>query len=196
MAAIWFAITAAPTTLFFGEVLVASVVADFALLMACLKESANKSPHPERASEPAPLNQLKGVWSSVWRYALCAGVMGFASEMSRELIGSGAPLGIDTTFTIATLASSLALIAIDRVAPNLPLRNLYGVLLVITVACFLLVPLMGQSAMFAVAAVSYLTFSVASILMVITSIEVAQYRGSTRPSCSACSSGSCICSRT
>lgn len=182
MPALWAVLALCPSAPVLALALVALCAADWLLLRRLMSLPDGSADPPQRIPDSSaypsapPVVQLKGTLASIWRYILCAGVIGFSSVASRSFISEGSPLTVDAFFAISTLAASLFLLLLERHRPAPPLRGLYGGLLMITAGCFVFAPMLGEAAMPAVAAVSYLAFSVASMLMVISSIEVARFR--------------------
>lgn len=123
------------------------------------------------------LAEVRGLAAATWRYVFCIGAIGLASRVSKSLLpveGGGAePL---LFFAIATLASALALAFLWNLK-RYSFQYVYTLLSVLVTAVFLPAALIKPEGYLWVAGCTHFAFSLASMFMVITTIQITQSRG-------------------
>lgn len=122
-------------------------------------------------------SEARGLAAATWRYVFCIGAIGFASRVSKALvpdaIGGGEPI---LYFVIATLASALALAFLWDLR-RFSFRYVYTLLSVLVTAVFLPVAFVRPEGFVWVAGCTQFAFSLASMFMVVTTIQISQSRG-------------------
>lgn len=116
--------------------------------------------------------------SSLWRYVLCVATIGLTSRISKTLVQDESSLVIlYITYSIGMILPALVLLAVRSRNFKMPSFNLaYSVFMLVTAVAFILLPFLGSEYRIAVAAVTYLAFSLASMFMVMTSVNVSKAR--------------------
>lgn len=159
-----------------GSIALAALVAILALTNGALLRQSSQlraTPKPASAQDASSLRRL---FSSIWRYVLCVGVIGFVSKTSQELAVQLTGATMNVFFAVAMLASALAMILIWLRGRTLSLHRTFIVLSTLVTASFLTLLFASHSAVPYIAAFAFFAFSVVSMLMVLTTMEVAASR--------------------
>lgn len=118
---------------------------------------------------------IAGCIRSMWRPALCTGVIGFASRVL-QVLANEVGEDISLSLAVAMLCSAVFMGILYWKRDSFPFRALYGVLSVLVALAFLPLSLMPVGALPVVTAIAFFCFSIVSMNMVITTIETARMR--------------------
>ncbi len=121
---------------------------------------------------------FRRLFSSVWRYLLCIGAIGLIYRMS--FVGFVEKTNLHTLYFIwsalVILSCIILLIVWKTKKKSITFEKLYGIFMVIGFIAYMLIPLFGQLYCLWVVAGTNMAFTIASMLMVFTSIRIAKNR--------------------
>lgn len=176
MSATYLLVSSAQTLEAFAALTLVLVAANAAVLWRCLPAGDLSGP---REFTPVMSRRNRQVLSTLGRYLVCIAVIGYGSGAAQPFVfpGSQARL-LDMLSAAAMPLSAAALIVVWEVMRReFRLRSAFLAILLVEVACFALLPVVGSGFALAFAAVCFFTFSVASMLMVEGCVETARARG-------------------
>lgn len=126
--------------------------------------------------ENRPQFSFKGLVLSIWRYVLCVGVIGFAARTSSAVASEMMGMPLNGWMAVAMLASSIIMMGLWLKWRLSSVQRIFTVLLAAVAAVFLAMILLPQAIVPLVASMAFCAFSIASMLMVVATIEIAQSR--------------------
>ncbi len=136
-----------------------------------LEEEPSLKPSPNIGYEWK--SQFERLMLSTWRYIVCVGTIGFASRVSQVLIeNDSAP---NLYITAATLLAAIVLGMVWR--RNYSFRKVYGILTILVTACFLPITILGERFYAPIAGFTFFAFSLVSMFMVLTTVQISRARG-------------------
>lgn len=141
----------------------------FLMFCAFLCPSNSKQ---ERQGEP-PESFLR-IFIPLWRPMVSVCVIGFVSGVVRmiALVDESASQAVNDVSTIAMAFSAAVLIMFwNKHGENLELTKIYQIMFPLVATGFLVLPFLGQLYQYFFAGLSYLAFSIASMLMMLTCIK-------------------------
>lgn len=122
---------------------------------------------------------LSNLVSNCWRYAFCLASIGYVVGVSRIIAqGMSNAFALNTFMAFGMLAAAVSFLALWRIKKRFfPFRAVFIVLFFISLTSFLLLPYFGSEYVVVFAGVSNMSFSVASMLMMIICLQISKTRG-------------------
>lgn len=158
--------------------MIASILNSIVAALVCLGcefEEKLRRKDPLSIGGPIEMRRLASCVRSMWRPALCTGVIGFASRVL-QAFASEMRDGLSMALIVSMLLAALCMALLYRKRSDFPFRLLYGALSIFVTIIFLSLTLVPHSVLPILAASSYFCFSLVSMNMVITTAEMSQLR--------------------
>lgn len=163
----------------YGVLLAACILLNASFLVRCRAGVFDKSASEGFSFADDNKGVLSNLVSNCWRYAFCLASIGYVVGVSRVVAqGVSSVFALNTFMAFGMLVAAVVFLVLWEMSSRpFSFRAVFIVLFFISLTGFLLLPFFGQGYLVVFAGVSNMSFSVASMLMMITCLQMSKTRG-------------------